>query len=134
MAIVDDNVLKFQVAMNDCVLVFVRRVQVSQAIAQLLQKEPRLLHRKSFCALVAHVLVKRYPTDVFLHQVNLFCSLKVIVEFAYMRVLKFLHAHDLSKDSSPLTWVIEFMLWVNFDSYPLLRLLVLCKFDLCVGS
>ena len=68
-----------------------------------------------FVALISHVLVQADSRDILLYEINLFGTLKVVVDLAHIRVLELLHTAYLTVDCILFIRVIEFVLRINFN-------------------
>ena len=81
-------------------------MQVLYALHELFYKVFGDVNLQRFVALVPHVLVQTYPGHVLLNQVDIFGTLKVVVNLADVWVLKLFHALNFALYGSLLIKVI----------------------------
>ena len=111
--------------MHNRLLALGRRVKVLDTLYQLLNETFGDVNLNGFVSFVTHVLVQTDPRDVLLNQVDVFGTLKMVVNFADVWVFELLHALDFTLDCLLFVEVVELILWVNFDCNSLLCNLVL---------
>jgi len=104
----------------------VHGVKISNSLAELLEEEPCLVFAQGFLlALTFNVLEQAHSIHKLLDQVDFLRSFKVLNQLYYIGMVHFLHACDFPLHCFPFCGIVQFKLWIDFDSHLLLGLFVL---------